>query len=429
MKFRRIMSFAAAAAMLASVAALAPMHVSAANYAEAKYATGGKRTFNKYLVMDSNVTVPTATFNYSIAAGEEVKYTEEGATGTVAAYEGLDADKITISAADFTASTATTDGAADDGITNDTSKKYASSTFELDFTEVKFPEPGVYRYVLTETGAGETDDLGAGISHVGNYQKTLDVYVIDTDGTLSVASYVLYNSVILNAPALAADEVALDSKVDRTDANNAAKTDGFVNEYSSQDLTIGKKVTGNQGSKDKYFAFTVTFTGAAGANITIDASASNFETAPTANSATIYTAEDMAAANAKDENEGVTGQQLVIGSDSAEYTFYLQNGQYITFLGLPKGSDYEVTEAKEEYTQTPTDAENTITAGDFTLNGAQSGTINDADVRTGFINTKQGTIPTGVLLSVAAPACIGVIVLGGIIFLLVRGRKRRTEED
>ena len=63
------------------------------------------------------------------------------------------------------------------------------------------------------------------------------------------------------------------------------------------------------------------------------------------------------------------------------------------------------------------------------LNGAQSGTINDADVRTGFINTKQGTIPTGVLLSVAAPACIGVIVLGGIIFLLVRGRKRRTEED
>ena len=425
MKHRKITALTAALTMIVSAASVMPVHAGAANYAADKQAKGTTAQIEKYLVLDKTATVPEAAFNFSIAAGDAVPY---DGSETIAAYAGPDADQIVISEAVFTSTDTTVDGTADDGIANSTEKKYVKRDVSLDFTKVTFPEPGVYRYIITEEGAGDTDNLGAGISHAGNYRKTMDVYVTDDDnGVLSVAAYILYNSVIETAPELAEAVVAMDEKVDRT-ADDDAKTDGFVNEYLSQDLTFAKKVSGNQGSKDKYFKFTVTIANADGANLTIDTNASSFENEPTKNNATVYTADDMKNANSIDEDANVDGQQLAITGESKEYTFYLQNGQYITLLGLPKGAAYTVTEEAEEYTSKASDAES-FTAGSFTVDAAVSGTVEDEDIRTGFTNDKSGLIPTGILLSVAAPACIGIAVLGGIVFLLIKGRKRRTEED
>lgn len=424
-KIKLFSGFTAAAIAAAMIAA---MPASAANYAANKQATGGTTSIQKYLVIDNDAVVPEATFEYEITAIEnDINYTSPaGATGTVAAYAGVDADKITVGNVTFTAADAATAGAADDGITNSTDKKYVKKSFELDFSAVKFAEPGVYRYTLTEKNAGATDTLGAGIKHVGNYQKTLDVYVTDNNGTLNVSSYVLYNSLITTPPALASAVVALDEKVDRTDTANTDKTDGFVNEYESRKLTFAKKVTGNQGSKDKYFKFTVKIENANGATLSVDMTGAETETS--ANSATIYAKADMDAANSVDQNEDVAGQQLVIDSDEKSYDFYLQNGQYITLKGLPAGATYTVSEAAEEYTSTATDDENDFEIGTLTFDDAVTGDIEDDDIYTGFINNKNGSIPTGVILSVAGPAVIGLAVVGGIIYMTVK-RKKDDAED
>ena len=425
MKKKRFLTTLAAAALAASM--LSALPASAENYDSTKWATGSSTTLKKYLVIDKDAIVPTATFTYSIAPGEAVNYS---GTDTIAAYAGVGADTgnklITISSASFTSASATTAGAADDGITNSTDKKYASADFTLDFKDVKFKEPGVYRYVLTETGAGTTDNLGAGISHVGNYQKTLDVYVTDDDGTLAVDKYILYNSIIDAAPAISNDE-QLNSKVDRRSTTNTAKTDGFVNEYSSQSLSFAKRVTGNQGSKDKYFKFTVTITNASGATLNINGDKSNFEKTTSENSATVYTTADMNAANAIDQNTTITGQQLVINDDTASYDFYLQDGQYVTLDGLPKGAKYTVAEEAEEYTSSPAKT-TSIEIGTKTFADAVTGDIEDDDVATGFTNNKDGTIPTGVILSIAGPAVVGLAVIGGLIFMIIK-RKKEDSED
>jgi len=426
---KRIAAGVASLAMVASMALALPMGASAANSTFTYTSVaGGTDTIKKYLVLDNDTTVPTASFSYTIAAGTPVNYA--GATGTTAAYAGLNPTGITISTASFAAGDTTVAGTATDGITNSADKKYVVKDVTIDFSAVNFTEPGVYRYIVTETNAGTTDNLGAGITHLGNYEKTLDVYVTDkNDGTktLEVSSYVLYNSVINTAPAID-DSTALVATVDRTDTSNTSKTDGFVNEYSSQDLTFGKTVAGNQGSRDKYFKYTVTIANASGANLTIDTSKSSFDAAPAQNSATIYTEATMATANGKDENATVTGQQLVINSNSASYDFYLQNGQYITLLGLPKGSTYTVTEDAEEYTSVAADTTN-FTLGTITFDDATTGTIATSDIETGFTNTKNGTIPTGILLSVAAPAGVGIVVIGGIAYLLIKNKRRKAEEE
>ena len=408
MKKKKFLAVFSTMAIAASM--LAAMPASAANYTPVQ---GTTTEVQKYLVLDKDAEVPTATFNYTITAGAEKKY--EG-KDSIAAYAGIMPSGTTgiTGTVSFAAGDTTVNGAGDDGITNSTDKKYVKKGFDLDFTGVSFPEPGVYRYVLTENNAGATDNLGAGIKHVGNYQKTLDVYVTDDDGTLGVESYILYNSIITTAPTISNDE-ALNNKVNRTDTTNTAKTDGFVNEYESKSLSFAKKVEGNQGSKDKYFKFTVKIENASGANLKV--LMDNAETAPTVNNATVYDAADMAAANAIDENTTVAGQQLVIDDDEKTYDFYLQNGQYITLEGLPKGATYTVSEDAEEYT-----------AADGATFGTGTSANAFTDNKTGFTNTKDGTIPTGVILSIAGPAVLGIAVVGGIVYMTLK-RKKEEEQD
>ena len=419
MKKKKLLAAFSTMAIAASM--LAAMPASAANYTAV---AGGTTQVQKYLVLDKDAVVPSATFNYTITAGTEKKYDGKN---SLAAYAGIMPSGTTgiTGTVSFAAGDTTVNGAADDGITNSTDKKYVKKAFDLDFSGVSFPEPGVYRYVLTEDNA-DTDNLGSGIKHVGNYQKTLDVYVKDTDGVLSVQSYVLYNSIITTAPAISNDEVLkLNNKVDRTDTTNTDKTDGFVNEYGSKSLSFAKKVEGNQGSKDKYFKFTVKIENASGANLKVVMD--NAETAPTVNNATVYTAAVMAAANGIDENDTVAGQQLVIDSNEKSYDFYLNNGQYITLEGLPKGATYTVSEDAEEYTAA--DGATLGTAPDTNaFTDAKTGDIGDNDIKTGFTNTKNGMIPTGVILSIAGPAILGIAVVGGIVYMIIK-RKKEEEQD
>jgi len=374
--------------------------------------TNPTTTFDKYLIMDETTIVPNVNFEITLeAVTGNPKLGIGTTTGIVTGvkYNGAeisDTNKITAS---FT-STSTTYTAVQTGddITASqlTGKKYAKDSMTLDFSGVAFTEPGIYAYKLTESLSN------TGSAAVDGTERYLYVYVEDAgieggNNVLDITGYLFTK---------ASDAI-----------DGTGKTTGIINEYPASTLTFGKEVTGNQGSRDKYFKFTVTVSGD---NIrendlyTVDNSRAVTNT--TANAATIYETSVMNTANAVTQ---VTGKQLMEGVD-----FYLQDGNYITILGIPHGSTYNVAEVEEDYTK-----ENRITIANSSLDWDSSadgvdalsdnpsGTLN-SDVHTGFTNSKEGVIPTGVLMSVAPVVIVGLIVVGGIVFFAVRGAKKKASE-
>jgi hypothetical protein len=134
------------------------------------------------------------------------------------------------------------------------------------------------------------------------------------------------------------------------------------------------------------------------------------------------------------------GFQITVGATgTATRDFYLRDGEYVKIVGLPKGASYALTEAAEDYVSATgtekiavpavgTEGEAGYVAA-ITYNSPVSGTIDTQDVYTGFTNTKTGLLPTGILVSVAGPAVVGVIALLGIAVLLIRGKRRKAEEE
>nr|MCR5805677.1 hypothetical protein [Oscillospiraceae bacterium] len=225
-----------------------------------------------------------------------------------------------------------------------------------------------------------------------------------------------------------------------SEGNYAKKSEGYKNEYTAYNLTFGKAVTGNQGSRDKYFKFTVNISGATAGSIydlDIDADATVAN-----NNAT------KSDYIGKKQNNDTGSLSITVGSEgTASAVFYLRHGQYITIKGLAAGTKYEVIEEKEDYTQEALIGE----SGSKTVGGIESNqsllewdsthsgydaltdptSSNNAgitsDVHTGFTNTREGTVPTGVLISVAAPTFVGLGAAAGIIYLLTKKKKKDEE--
>ena len=62
---------------------------------------------------------------------------------------------------------------------------------------------------------------------------------------------------------------------------------------------------------------------------------------------------------------------------------------------------------------------------DADVNKNASGKIDS--VYTGFTNTKEGVIPTGVILSVAPWVIAGIVIIAGVVFFAIRSRKKYEE--
>ena len=236
------------------------------------------------------------------------------------------------------------------------------------------------------------------------------------------------------------------------EVDSEEKSEGFKNVLDTNKLTFKKTVVGNQGSKNKYFKFVVQFTDEEGKTgslkdtdqfkISVDDAETSYDKAPYANSATIYA--DMSSNTVTDDL--LTGAQLIAG-----YTFYLHDNQQITITGIPSGLGYVITEYNEDYSPEIT---NGVTGGTYdTMNGDASSTtalvldktnangtvsasnnavltdtalVNDAFET--FTNERKGAIPTCIVLSVAAPVGVGAVAAAGIIYLAVKGRKKKDEE-
>lgn len=226
---------------------------------------GGTKTttFDKYLVMDTQTHVPNVSFTYAVTAGSAKTYDVAGKKFEILA--GVDADKVKMAGvgpagtADNTIAYQQGDATANDDNAyvkdyDKATEKYAKKTATLDFSGCKFTEPGVYRYVITESGTNQ------GITNDADLTRIVDVYVNDNSDDsgkkLTIVGYVLHSNTDDDPDVSMGDDAGTGGQYTET------KSQGFTNTYDTSDLTFRKEVSGNQASHDKYFEFTVTIANA-----------------------------------------------------------------------------------------------------------------------------------------------------------------------
>lgn len=367
---------------------------------------GGTKTttIDKYLVMDQQANVPNVSFTYKVTAGKAKAY--DAAKKNVQILAGVDADKVTMAGVGTDAANtikyAPGDATVQDANAlvknyDEATEKYAKKTATLDFSKCKFTEPGIYRYIITESGTNQA------VTNDEDATRVVDVYVNDdssADGKkLTIAGYVLHSN---------ESDIKAGDDLGSTNANPDGKSQGFTNEYDTSDLTFKKEVSGNQASHDKYFKFTVTIKDAVPGTV-YNVNCLNADKTSESNAATIT------------ENAGKTNpDKLTVETDSTvTQEFYLQHGQEITIQGIAKDSKYSVTENKEDYKSTA------AVVADYT--DPANGTIESADLKTSYLNTRAGVIPTGVIMTVAPFAAVTLLGAAGMV--KIRMSKKREDDE
>lgn len=354
--------------------------------------------FNAVLLLDENASVPNATINYSIAPGTGIA----AVPGTSMAVLTPSADTgvtgtPTISNAVFTSASTTVTSV--EGVTIDAGEKAAVTPVTIDFSNVSFAQPGIFRYVISEPSSGNNMTYDTQLNDTTNgtrYQRVLDVYVVrDANDDYVIGGYVLH-------------EVAGTVAEGATTA--ADKSAGFVNEYDTLSLTVEADAAGNQSSAEKYFAYTVTITNPSGTEFTVSADWSGGSTSPVPGVASSYTAAEMASANTEEWTSTSAGVLT--------HTFYLKEGQEVEINGIPAGATYSVTSVPEDYSPSWE-----IGA----LSGETAGTGNqtlNANTLVSFLMTREGVVPTGVALSILPGV---IIMIGGLATLIVMKNRKKEE--
>ena len=171
------------------------------------------------------------------------------------------------------------------------------------------------------------------------------------------------------------------------EAENASIT--ITNTYTPKvcDLTISKTVGGNMGDQSKEFAFTATLSGE---DYTFDGVTYSI-------------------------NNGETQS----AGPGTECTFNLKHGDSITFIDLPIGATFTVTETS--YSES-----GYVTTVDGETRSSKTITLAETNSGIAFVNRKDVTVDTGVLLDTLPYILILCVVAVGSVLLI---KKRRNRDD
>lgn len=370
------------------VAGMATTPVMAAGGTTYAPVNGASTTFTKTIKMKATAKVPNVTFKYAVAAGTA----QAASDGNLAVLAGNDTVTSTglptIKDVVFTAN----DEKPGDGTS-------VTKTATVDFSKVSYKEPGVYRYVITESGSAQ------GLSTTEDQTKALDVYVTDVDGVLKVSAYVMHNNEDAAAKQLGGADGAV--KLDDKDVD-------FEHTLTTSDVTFSKKVTGNQGSRDEYFQFTVNIKNAEpGTQFIVDLANADETTTTNGVNTTAHTNPKLLTA---DEHGAVT------------HDFWIQNGQSIKIQGLAGETGYTVTEAENAYKT------NIAVTGDATnevendIATVDKKTVTDKavtkDTTVAYTNDKSGAVPTGIIMPIAGATTIMLIGGAGVGYFILKNKKR-----
>ena len=336
---------------------------------------GGSTEIVKNLVVDDDANIPNITFSYTIRRG-----TPQDATATTIEILESPLGGGSIGTAAFSnADTASTINGlpTDADPSNPTAgKKYAQKSVSIDFPVGTFTKPGVYRFVINETNSNLP-----GVTYDSNPTRYLDVFVVANDNNeLSVNGYVLRD---------AATDIGTNGEyVEDPDV----KSSGYTNSLTQYDFDFSKTISGNQGDKNKRFNFTLKIT---------DANPGVYPVI----------------------TNGVTDNptSITVGADgTATKVYSLTNGSTVKVVGLNAGAVCTVTENPDDYTATYS-----LDGGDA-VSGADSSDVTlDRDHSVAFTNTRNGIIPTGIIMTIA-PFAIGICVFGAVFIFIICRKKRRS---
>ena len=403
---------------------------------------GGRVSFEKYLIYNSQANCPNVNFKFTITSGEPIAPKEgkeailsgsdDAISGDVRMYcknnsqlantAHFDSSKekfSTVQAINTDLGQKST--LSKDPITLPTGKVYSRDEVTVDFTNVTFAEPGIYRWVISETSAALSPAQGSkgsnnesyGIINDENPTRYLDVYIDHNTfqgsngsgtGTLKVVGYVLHSS--KNFQPSSSSEIL--------EPENDTKAIGYTNTFETHDITLNNTVGGNQGSTNKYFKFTISITNAGASNLITFSGAHDAKViVDSHNSVTDKTY------NNKENPTSVTTDQY----GSAIVDVYLQHGQTYVIQGLPKNTSVGIWEIQDDYNAQYQIQQNGTIKDANSENRAEVNNITQ-DTIVSFTNTKNGTIPTGLIVT-ALPGLLLVSISFIVIFVI---RKQKIEE-
>ena len=395
--------------------------------------SGTKAQFVKYLVLDNENNVPgDAVFSFNVDAGSGTAATAT----TLPVIAGRNPEAVVIYASgsnpvnpsgtvSFVGYSGTfTSGAAGAAITGDAAKKkYAEKTVIIDFSNVSFPLPGVYRYEISEENT---------LGYQTDSAKTLDVFVVNDEtasgAKLKIDGYIMYDKTTTAGPVYTSGTTG-----ETAFPSGTEKSVGFINKFPSVDLEVKKMVAGNQADKSEFFEFELNIRKASpNTEYTVDISNMVVENSASGTNGALRTEKIKTDADGKIEN----------------FTFKLQHGQSIKIYGLSEGTFYSVEEVAGR-DGADLDEEGYTTKIAVTSNGDGNAVaeINDSDrtiVLEGegesgsgirqintitFTNSKNGVLPTGVNMKVIPIVVISILFIAGISVLTVRMARKENEEE
>ncbi len=367
MKANKLMKALAASAMsLALVAGMTAMPAMAA--VDASTGITFTKTINMAAAADG--TVPSATYSYTVKAGEA-----KVATATSPAIKA-GVGTPTIANVVFTPSDTVSSGTVSKDVT-------------VSFSGITFPTAGIYRYVITET-----NPRVAGLETGNANTIYLDVYVTNANGGgVEISNYIMSTSAdaptygTANAPTYV----------------TGTKYTGDEDIYTTYTLTVTKNVEGTMADMTQKFGIDVDFTGlSAGTKVKVDG-------AQTAAGASADGALSVSKSLGDEERMTITG----VPADAV----------YTVVENLSSNEAYTVTyqldgtgPSKATYDDT------TNPAGEYTTASAQG--MGSADHTVTVTNTKNAVNPTGIILNVAPYALMVVIALAGVVVFL----RKRVED-
>lgn len=354
----------AAFAVVAATMVLALVGVAAPAWAE------GQSTNPQLSVTEGRVTITSKLTmdKYAVEPNADFKYTIAPAEASELTNTGMPATagvegavSLSPSSVNYSAEGLSSEDNAD-GVT-----KTITAQMSVSLVTSRFAAPGIYRYKITQTPP-ELDGL-----NVVYKELFLDVYVENGNSGLVAKGCTL-----------------------STAAGSGSKISGFENKYVTHKLTITKVVAGNQGDKNKDFEFTVTIKGADG---------------ETYKYGTV--------------KNGVTTMNQTTTKSGATFTETLKHGESVIVYGLSSEDKFAVTEADYHGDGYKT----SYKIGDGTNSTEGSSIAEEAigayDATVIFTNTKDATVPTDVIRTVAPyVAIVAFAAVMGVVFFRPRRNRR-----
>lgn len=354
----------AAFAVVAATMVLALVGVAAPAWAE------GQPTNPQLSVTEGRVTITSKLTmdKYAVEPNADFKYTIAPAEASELTNTGMPATagvegavSLSPSSVNYSAEGLSSEDNAD-GVT-----KTITAQMSVSLVTSRFAAPGIYRYKITQTPP-ELDGL-----NVVYKELFLDVYVENGNSGLVAKGCTL-----------------------STAAGSGSKISGFENKYVTHKLTITKVVAGNQGDKNKDFEFTVTIKGADG---------------ETYKYGTV--------------KNGVTTMNKTTTKSGATFTETLKHGESVIVYGLSSEDKFAVTEADYHGDGYKT----SYKIGDGTNSTEGSSIAEEAigayDTTVIFTNTKDATVPTDVIRTVAPyVAIVAFAAVTGVVFFRPRRNRR-----